>query len=74
MKALPLIALVVVLGAVSARAEAVNSESARASLHAQCKREAGKKFTDTRKRSDYVKRCIAVAASVHRGPRFVEPQ
>jgi hypothetical protein len=56
------------------RAESVNSASARASLQAECSRQATKKFTSKQERRAYIKHCMATVDNYAVEPAFIEPR
>ena len=67
------ISLLVILAS-GVRAESVNSASARASLQAECSRQAAKKFTSKQERRVYIKHCMAAVDSYVVELPFIEPR
>ena len=65
--------LSLVLLATGVRAESANSASARASLQAECGRQAAKKFVSKQERHAYIKHCMAAVDSQPADPPFIEP-
>ena len=70
---LVLVFLSLVLLATGVRAESANSASARASLQAECGRQAAKKFVSKQERHAYIKHCMAAVDSQPLDPPFIEP-
>ena len=70
---LVLVFLSLVLLATGVRAESANSASARASLQAECGRQAAKKLVSKQERHVYIKRCMAAVDSQPVDPPFIEP-
>ena len=70
---LVLVFLSLVLLATGVRAESANSASARASLQAECGREAVKKLVSKQERRAYIKHCMAAVDSQPVDPPFIEP-
>ena len=70
---LVLVFLSLVLLATGVRAESANSASARASLQAECGRQAAKKLISKQERHAYIKRCMAAVDSHLEEPPFIEP-
>ena len=68
-----LVFLSLVLLATGVRAESANSASARASLQAECGRQAAKKLVSKQERHAYIKRCMAAVDSQPVDPPFIEP-
>ena len=68
-----LVFLSLVLIATGVRAESVNSASARASLQAECGRQAAKKLISKQERHAYIKHCMAAVDSHLEKPPFIEP-
>ena len=69
-----LVILLLVILASGVRAESVNSASARASLQAECSRQAAKKFASKPERRAYLKHCMAAADGYAKEPPFIEPR
>ena len=69
-----LVILLMVTLASGVRAESVNSASARASLQADCSRQATRKFTSKQERRAYIKRCMAAVDNYAVEPPFIEPR
>ena len=65
--------LLLVTLASGVRAESVNSASARASLQAECSRQAAKKFISKQERHAYIKHCMAAVDSHLEELPFIEP-
>ena len=65
--------LSLVLLATGVCAESANSASARASLQAECGRQAAKKFVSKQERHAYIKHCMAAVDGHPVDPPFVEP-
>jgi hypothetical protein len=57
----------------SVRAESANSASARASLQAECSRQAAKRFASKPERRAYIKHCMAAVDNYAKEPPFIEP-
>jgi len=55
------------------RADSTNSASARASLQAECSRQAAKRFASKPQRRAYIKHCMAAVDSYVKEPPFIEP-
>ena len=70
---LVLVFLSLVLLATGVRAESANSASARASLQAECGRQAAKKLISKQEQHAYIKRCMAAVDSQPVDPPFIEP-
>jgi len=70
---LVLVFLSLVLLATGVRAESANSASARASLQAECGRQAAKKLVSKQERHAYIKHCMAAVDSQPVDPPFIEP-
>ena len=70
---LVLVFLSLVLLATGVRAESANSASARASLQAECGRQAAKKLISKQERHAYIKHCLAAVDSQPVDPPFIEP-
>jgi len=70
---LVLVFLSLVLLATGVRAESANSASARASLQAECGRQAAKKLVSKQERHAYIKHCMAAVDSHLEELPFIEP-
>ena len=70
---LVLVFVSLVLLATGVRAESANSASARASLQAECGRQAAKKLISKQERHAYIKHCMAAVDSHLEEPPFIEP-
>ena len=69
-----LVILLMVTLASGVRAQSVNSASARASLQADCSRQAAKKFASKQERRAYIKHCMAAVDKYAVEPPFIEPR
>ena len=68
------VVLSLVILATSVRAESANGASARASLQAECSRQAAKKFTSKQERRAYIKHCMAAVDNYVVELPFIEPR
>ena len=68
-----LVFLSLVLLATGVHAESAKSASARASLQAECGRQAAKKLISKQERHAYIKHCMAAVDSQPADPPFIEP-
>ena len=68
------VVLLLVILASSVRAESANGASARASLQAECSRQAAKKFASKPEWRAYIKHCMAAADGYAKEPPFIEPR
>ena len=69
-----LVVLSLLILASSVRAESANGGSARASLQAECSRQAAKKFASKPERRAYIKHCMAAVNGYVIAPTFIEPR